>query len=82
MPKQYTNRQNPGLNLTFRRHVCPLSRAQGTAGSPNRPAPKQQILFIDHNSSIFDGFVQHSAIDTAVAMLRLALALYCWRLAF
>ncbi|MCB0539528.1 MAG: hypothetical protein KDE33_18580, partial [Bacteroidetes bacterium] len=39
-------------------------------------ALKEQASFNAHNSSMFAGFVQHSANAMAVALLRLALALY------
>ena len=41
-------------------------------------ALKEQASFNAHNSSVFAGFVLHSATATALAALCLALALYCW----
>ena len=40
-------------------------------------ALEEQASFNAHKSSVGAGFVQHSAIATAIAALRLALALYC-----
>ncbi|MCB9040891.1 MAG: hypothetical protein H6557_30035 [Lewinellaceae bacterium] len=55
-------------------------RSPGTGTSTLLPpsyALNELASFNAHSSSIFDAFVQQSANATAVAMLRLALALYC-----
>ena len=60
----------PPFILPFYRICLPVLPQPGWA-------PKEQASFNAHKSSVGAGSVQHSAIATAIAVLRLALALYC-----